>query len=118
MDASFNYENEYAYDEVRIPDKVINERLIEFNKNDYDTELNEVLYLSMEEFNNQEKINEIYEKEIINKGKFSLMKISESYFQNFKKRWDTEEPLRNEVLEHNKLEIRNKKIDDIFDEID
>lgn len=67
MDASFNYENEYAYDEVRIADKVINERLIEFNKNDYDTELNEVLYLSMEEFNNQEKINEIYEKEIINK---------------------------------------------------
>jgi hypothetical protein len=59
-----------------------------------------------------------FEKEIINKGKFSLMKISESYFQNFKKRWDTEEPLRNEVLEHNKLEIRNKKIDDIFDEID
>ena len=31
-----------------------------------------------------------FEKEIINKGKFSLMKISESYFQNFKKRCDTE----------------------------
>jgi hypothetical protein len=58
------------------------------------------------------------EKNIINKGKYSLLKISESYFDNFKKRWDTEEPLRSEVIEYNKSEIRDKKIDDIFDDID
>ncbi len=58
------------------------------------------------------------EKNIINKGKYSLLKISESYFENFKKRWDLEETLRSEVIEYNKSEIRDKKIDDIFDDID
>lgn len=58
------------------------------------------------------------EKNVINKGKYSLLKISESYFENFKKRWDTEDPLRSEVMEYNKAEIRDKKIDDIFDDID
>ncbi len=58
------------------------------------------------------------EKNIINKGKYSLLRISESYFENFKKRWDTEEPFRDEIIEYNKSEIRDKKIDDIFDDFD
>jgi hypothetical protein len=58
------------------------------------------------------------EKNIINKGKYSLLRISESYFENFKKRWDTEEPFRDEIIEYNKSEIRDKKIDDLLNNIE
>jgi hypothetical protein len=81
MDASLNYNEEYNYDtdEVRPPDKVKNERLIENNMDDFDKEINEALYLSMEEFANQEIMNEIYEKELINNFIIETVKRREKF---------------------------------------
>lgn len=54
----------------------------------------------------------------LSKGKFSLLKMSSSYFESFKKNFETDELFKNKVLENWKVEVRDKKIDDIFDDFD
>jgi len=54
----------------------------------------------------------------INKGKYSLLKISNNGFEEFKKMFENDEPFRQKVLKIKISEIRDKKIDDIFDDID
>jgi hypothetical protein len=54
----------------------------------------------------------------INKGKYSLLKISNNGFDEFKKMFENDEPFRQKVLKIKISEIRDKKIDDIFDDID
>ena len=54
----------------------------------------------------------------INKGKYSLLKISSNGFEEFKKMFENDEPFRQKVLKIKISEIRDKKIDDIFDDID
>ena len=108
MDASFNYSEEvkeYNFDnEVRPPDLVINERLIEYNMNNHDKQLYEALYLSMKELDNQEKMNEIYEKEIINNFIIETVKRREK-FQQF-------------MLKINKLIKFDKDIKEIYEIIE
>lgn len=53
----------------------------------------------------------------ISKGSFNLMKISNSKFEEFKVRFDTDELFQNKIIELHKSEIRDKKIDDIFNDI-
>ena len=54
----------------------------------------------------------------INKGKYSLLKISSNGFEEFKKMFENDEPFRQKVLKIKISEIRDKKIDDIFDDFD
>ena len=54
----------------------------------------------------------------INKGKWSLLKISNSKFEEFKNRFQNDELFSDRILELYKSEIRDQKIDDIFDEFD
>lgn len=54
----------------------------------------------------------------INKGKWSLLKMSRSAFEDFKKKLETDETFNSKVIEIMKATNRDKKIDDIFDEID
>ena len=54
----------------------------------------------------------------INKGKYSLLKISSNGFEEFKKMFENDELFRQKVLKIKISEIRDKKIDDIFDDID
>ena len=54
----------------------------------------------------------------INKGKYSLLKISSNGFEEFKKMFENDETFRQKVLKIKISEIRDKKIDDIFDDID
>ena len=54
----------------------------------------------------------------ISKGKFSLLKMSLSYFQTFSNKFNKDELFRNRVIELHKSETRDKKIDDIFDDFD
>ena len=54
----------------------------------------------------------------INKGKYSLLKISNNGFEEFKKMFESDEPFRQKVLKIKISEIRDKKIDYIFDDID
>jgi len=69
MDASFNdYDNyDNADDEqIRPPDEVISERLVEDTRCDFQKQMDEALRLSMLEVVNQEKMNQAYEDEIVN----------------------------------------------------
>ena len=54
----------------------------------------------------------------INKGKYSLMKISNTGYVDFKKTFENEEHFRQKVLKIKISEIRDKKIDYIFDDFD
>jgi len=66
MDASFNdYDNYDNADEIRQPDKVVTERLLEDTRCDFQKQMDEALRLSMQEVINQEKINQAYELIII-----------------------------------------------------
>ena len=64
MDASFNdYDN---FDEIRKPDEVIRERLVEDTRCEFQKQMDEALTLSMQDAINQEKINQEYEDKILN----------------------------------------------------
>ena len=54
----------------------------------------------------------------INKGKWSLLKMSRSAFEDFKKKLENDETFNSKIIEIMKAANRDKKIDDIFDEID
>jgi hypothetical protein len=54
----------------------------------------------------------------ISKGSFSLLKMSDSSFCDFKFRFENDELFTKRILELHKSEIRDQKIDDIFDDID
>ena len=54
----------------------------------------------------------------ISNGHFSLLKISEHKFNNFKITFEKDELFNKNLIESYKREMRDKKIDDIFNEID
>ena len=53
----------------------------------------------------------------ITKGNFSLLKNSSTKFEEFKHRFNEDELFREKMIEMHKSEIIDKKIDDIFDDI-
>jgi hypothetical protein len=50
----------------------------------------------------------------ISKGKRSLLKMSKTSFDDFKKKLETDEHFNNKVIQICKSEIRDKKIDEIL----
>ena len=54
----------------------------------------------------------------ITKGSLSLLKMSKSSFEDFKFRFENDELFRDKIIELHKSEVRDKKIDDIFDDLD
>jgi hypothetical protein len=62
MDASFN---DFEYEEVRAPDEVKSERLMDDNRCEFQKQMDEALYLSLQEIKLQEEISRKYEEEII-----------------------------------------------------
>ena len=54
----------------------------------------------------------------ISKGYLSLLRISEHKFNNFKGTFEKDELFNKNIIESYIREIRDKKIDDIFNEID
>jgi len=61
-------ENEYNCDnnDIRAPDKVKKEQLLQDTRSEYDKQMDEVMYLSAQEFKKQEEDNQKYEDDIIN----------------------------------------------------
>lgn len=55
-------------------------------------------------------------KKQINKGKYSLLKMSRTAFDDFKIRLENDETFNDMIIEIMRTEIRDKKIDDIFDD--
>jgi hypothetical protein len=54
----------------------------------------------------------------INKGKYSLLKMSRVAFDEFKNRLENDETFNDMIIEIMKTENRDKKIEDIFDDFD
>lgn len=54
----------------------------------------------------------------ISKGSLALLKMSSSSFEDFKYRFENDELFHDRVIELHKSEVRDKKIDDIFDDFD
>jgi len=52
----------------------------------------------------------------ISKGSFSLLKMSSNSFEDFKFRFENDELFHDRIVELHKSEMRDKKIDDIFDD--
>ena len=54
----------------------------------------------------------------VSKGSLSLLKMSQSAFDDFKFKFENDELFSESVIKLHKSEIRDQKIDDIFDDID
>jgi len=79
MDNEYNYDNYDNYDndidkndndsnennDIRAPDIVKKEQLLEDNRSEYDKQMDQAMYLSIQEFKNQEESNQKYEDELI-----------------------------------------------------
>jgi len=74
---------------------------------------NEELYLEYLEYLNW-KLN----NKQINKGKYSLLKMSRNSFEDFKVRLENDITFNDMIVEIMRIETRDKKIDNIFDDID
>ena len=62
-----NYFNDFNKDDnVRAPDKAKVERLMEDTRSEYEKQIEEALYLSIQDFRQQEQIYKQYEDEILN----------------------------------------------------
>jgi hypothetical protein len=67
MDNEYNYDNNDNNDNnVRTPDKTKKEQLLQDNRSEHDKQMDEALYLSIQEFKKQEEVNQKYEDDIIN----------------------------------------------------
>jgi hypothetical protein len=74
---------------------------------------NEELYLEYLEYLNWKMNNKQ-----INKGKYSLLKMSRNSFEDFKVRLENDITFNDMIVEIMRIETRDKKIDNIFDDID
>ncbi len=63
-------------------------------------------------------LNERLNEGKITKGSISLLKMSNSSFNDFKFRFENDELFHDKIIELHKSEIRDKKIDDLFDDLD
>jgi hypothetical protein len=79
MDPSFN---DFDNNDVRAPDKVKTERLMEDTRSEYEKQMDEALYLSIQEFRKQEEINKKYEEEIFNEH-VKIINERKELFQGF-----------------------------------
>ncbi len=50
----------------------------------------------------------------INSGRYSLLKISLSSFNDFKRRFENDKPFNKKIIELYRVELRDKKIDEIL----
>jgi hypothetical protein len=67
MDSSFNnFENDYEEHDIRPPDNVITEQLLEDTRDEFEKEIDEAIYLSIKDCQIQEKTNKEYEENVIN----------------------------------------------------
>ena len=52
-------------DNIRKPDEVVRETLLEDNRDNYQKQIDEAMYLSMQEMNQEREINHEYEEKIL-----------------------------------------------------
>lgn len=80
MDPSFNDFSE-DYEDIRPPDETKREQLMEDNRSEFEKQMDEALYLSLQEIKQQEKISQQYEEEIITQYNNELNSRKEKFQQ-------------------------------------
>jgi len=79
MDNEFIDNND---DNVRAPDNTKNEQLLQDNRSEYEKQMDEAMYLSIQEFKKLEEINQKYEEELINEH-IKLINERKDLFRGF-----------------------------------
>jgi len=72
----------FQEDNIRSPDEVVREKLLEDTRSDFEKQLDEAMYLSMQEINKQLDINNQYEEQLL-KDYASETKKRSNLFKNF-----------------------------------
>ena len=101
MDASFN---DFDNEEIRPPDEVKRERLIDDNRCEFQKQMDEALYLSLQEIKQQEEISRQYEEKIIKIYNDEIQKRKETFI--------------NLLMDLNKLIKFDKDIKEIYEIIE
>lgn len=94
----------FQEDNIRPPDKNIRETLLEYTRSDFEKHLDEAMYLSMQEINQQIEINNQYEELLVKNYVLESKKRNE-IFKNFR-------------FNLNKVGKFDKKVREIYDIID
>ena len=55
----------FQEDNIRSPDEVVRDKLLEDTRSDFEKQLDEAMYLSMQEINQQDNINQQYEDQLL-----------------------------------------------------
>ena len=91
-------------DDIRIPDDVVVDQLMEDNRSDFEKQIDEAIYLSMQDINKQQVDNVKYEAELLNE-----------YKNETKKREDIFKTL---LIDLKKLSNFDKEVREIYNIID
>ena len=94
----------FQEDNIRPPDEVVKETLLEDTRSDFEKQLDEAMYLSMQEINEQIEINNEYEEQVINDYILESNRRCE-IFKNF-------------LFNLNKVGKFDKKVGEIYDILD
>ena len=96
MDDSFDE----VEDNIRPPDKIIREQLIQDTRNEFEKEIDEALYASIKEYNKQQQLHDNFEEQLMNDHLNTYIKRKE-IFEAF-------------ILDLNKIIKYDKEIKEIF----
>ena len=102
MNTSFNnVDGDYELDNIRPPDNIIREQLVEDNRSEFEKQIDQAIYLSLEDSKKRDKLNEDFEKELIKKFNKELI--------------DRKEIFTNFLLDLNRLIRFDKDIKEIYE---
>jgi hypothetical protein len=82
MDNEYNDEYNDDSNDIRAPDKIKKEQLLQDNRSEYEKQMDKAMYLSIQEFKKLEEINQKYEEEIINEH-IKLINERKDMFRGF-----------------------------------
>ena len=99
MDSSFN-----DTDFIRPPDHSFNDQLIQDTRSDFEKQIDEAMYLSIQEINEQQNINKQYEE-----------RLMKDYLEESKRR---REKFKNFLFNLNKLSKFDKEVREIYEILD
>jgi len=94
----------FQEDNIRPPDEVVRETLLEDTRSDFEKQIDEAMYLSMQEINQQREINREYEEQLL-----------KDYADETKRR---KEIFKDFLFNLNKIGKFDKEVRDIYDILD
>jgi len=82
IDNNVDNDNDNTDNIIRPPDNIIREQLVDDNRSEFEKQIDEAIYLSLEDSKNRDKLNEDFEEELIKNFHKESIKRKEK-FTNF-----------------------------------